>query len=400
MLLFRALKDKTVSRLWFGQLASNIGDEIYKVAFVWLAVDLIGTKTGYLSSIQLLVLLIFGILGGKWSDRWNPYKTMISIDLLRAMITLAPVIFYFLHRPTFTVLIISSIFISAMSAFFEPAIQTSLPLLIEDKNTLKGATGLLATTIRLARVLGPAIIGILSSFFATIHFFTLNAFSFLISAISIFSISKKFPIHKPEQSEKKEHILENFISSWKTLKKHPALYDVFIAKTITGGTWNLTYGLGIALLIHEFSDKNVKAFGLVMSAYGVGNVISALTVGNMQRKNPVPMLNLGLLWLGIGFIGIGLSYSLPLIIFFAAFSAVGGPLNDLPCTDMIQSTFHKKELTKIFRLRMTLDNLAALVFFLSSPALFHFFSTRTIILACGIITTLTGVWGLYRFRKT
>lgn len=86
MLLIKALKDRAVSRLWFGQLGSSIGDEIYRVAFIWIAVDLIGSETGYLASLQVFAILVFGVFGGKWADRWSAYRTMIWIDLSRARI--------------------------------------------------------------------------------------------------------------------------------------------------------------------------------------------------------------------------------------------------------------------------------------------------------------------------
>ncbi len=396
MLMTRALKNKSILLLWIGQLSSNIGDEIFKVAFVWLAVTQIGANTGYLSSIQLFVFLIFGILGGKWSDRWSPSQTMINIDLMRMLITLIPVLFFLMGKATFIPLVISSILIAALGAFFEPAIQTSLPLLCNDLPTLKGANGLLATTLRLARVLGPAIIGILSIYVATIHFFTINALSFFISAISIYLIQKNFPVHSTSHLEQDEHILKNFFDSWKLLKKNHELYDVYMAKTITGGAWALTYALGIALLIHEIFPGDVKAFGLVMGAYGVGNVSSALVVGNMQRKNPARMVYIGLACLGVGFIGMAISHSYAFIVFFSAFAAIGGPLNDLPSTDLIQTTIEMKDLPKIFRLKMTLDNLAALIFLLFAPILFHLLTVRTVIFGCGALTLGMSLFYLFK----
>ena len=398
MLMTKALKNRAVLLLWVGQLSSNIGDEIYKVAFVWLAVNQIGANTGYLASIQLVVFLAFAVLGGKWSDRWNPYRIMINVDLMRMLITLIPVLFFFLGKPTFIPLVVSSVMIAAMSSFFEPAIQSSLSLLCHDRATLKGANGLLATTLRLARVLGPAIIGILSVLMATIHFFSLNALSFFISALSIFLIRKSFPKHSTAHLEMDEHILQNFSDSWKLLKSKKEMFDVIMAKTFMGGAWALTYGLGIALLIHESYPGDVKAFGLVMSAYGLGNIISALVVGNMERKNPARMVYIGLACLGVGFIGIAISHSYPLIVFFSAFTAVGGPLNDLPSTDLVQSTFQIKDLPKIFRLKMILDNLAALIFLVGSPFLLHAFNVRTVIFGCGVLTIILSLY--YLFKKT
>lgn len=399
MLMFSALRNKTVSRLWMGELTSAVGDEIYKVAFVWLAVGMIGSNTGYITALQTLALLCLGLLGGKWSDWWNPYRTLIRIDVLRAMITLTPVILYYLDITSFPALVLSSVLLVGLGAFFEPALQSSIPQLVTDKTILRGANGLFSTSMRLARVMGPAIIGILSGFVSTIHFFTLNAISFIVSVWSIYSIRKKFPAHTTAHLKKGDHMLQNFLDSWKLLKTNRELYKVVIAKTIAGGAWGLAYGLGFALLIHETNPTDVKAFGLLMTSYGVGNALAAIIVGNMQRVRSAFLVHLGLLWLGVGFIGIALSHSFPLLLFFAAFTAVGGPLNDLPCTDLIQAKIELKDLPKIFRLRMTLDNAAAFAFMLVSPFVFKLFAVRTVILACGTITIAAAAWGLFERRQ-
>jgi DHA3 family macrolide efflux protein-like MFS transporter len=394
MLMFKAIQNRAVRSLWLGQLTSHIGDEIYKVAFIWLAIDVAGANTGLFGALQYVSVLAFGILGGKWSDRWKPYQTMMITDLIRAILTLTPVLFYYLEWPSFGALLVSSILISGFGAFFEPALQTALPQICKDRLLLKGANGLLSTSYRLARVLGPAIIGLLANLILTIHYFTLNALSFLISAIAIHSTKGYFRTSSDHHEISKETVLKNFSHSYQLLKDKNELFLVIMMKTIAGGTWGLTYGLGLALMMREFSGNDVQSFGLVMGAYGLGNVIAALIVGNMERKNSSLLVYIGLIWLGAGFIGIGASYSLPLILFFSAFTAIGGPLNDLPCIDMIQNSYSSKDIPRIFRLKMTFDNLAALILLLISPVLFHFFSIRSIIIACGFMTILAGAIGI------
>ncbi len=399
MQMIQALRNRSILNLWFGQLTSHIGDEIYKVAFIWLAIDVAGKNTGLFAAMQYVSVLAFGILGGKWSDRWNPFQTMMVTDLLRAILAMTPVLFHYLQWPAFGALVITSILISGLGAFFDPALQSSLPLICKDRKLLKGANGLLSTTFRLARVMGPALIGILASLILTIHYFTLNALSFVVSAICIRSVKKKFNSEVVHEAASTESMLGNLFYSFRILREKPIVFRVLILKTIVSGAWGLAYGLGIALMMREFSGNNVKAFGLVMGAYGVGNIITALVLGNMERKNSEWLVHLGLVWLGAGFIGIGLSHSLPLILFFSAFSAVGGPLNDLPSVDLIQGSFSGKDLPRIFRLKMTLDNLAYLVFLSLSPMLFHFLSVRSIIIACGAITIGAGAVGYQLMRS-
>ena len=93
--MIRALRKPQILRLWFGQAFSSIGDEIYRVGLIWLAVGVMGANTGYLAAAQTASLMLLSFVGGKWADQWNPRRTMIFVDLLRAVIVLIPVIISF-----------------------------------------------------------------------------------------------------------------------------------------------------------------------------------------------------------------------------------------------------------------------------------------------------------------
>ncbi len=394
MLLLKALRNRAVSRLWIGQLGSAIGDDIYRVAFIWLAVDLIGPNTGYLASLQVLAVLIFGVFGGKWADRWSPYQTMIRVDILRAIITLTPVVLFYLHRPSFTALVISSILLAGLGAFFEPAMQSVLPVVAGDLSTLKAANGLMSTTLRLARVMGPAIIGLISTFAATIHFFTLNSFSYLFSALSVYSIKKDIPKIATTHRHDGQHILSSFLVSLRSARSHPIVFRSLVAKAANAGSWGVVHGLGIALLIHEISPKDVKAFGMVMGSYGVGNVASAIFLGNRERKHPERMIYVGLVWLGVCFMLMSITTSFPLFLLFTCIAAMGGPMNDLPFADIVQSEFSLVDIPRVFRVRMIFENLSHLVFLLIAPFLFHTFPVRSVIFGCGLFGLLIALYGL------
>jgi DHA3 family macrolide efflux protein-like MFS transporter len=394
MILVKALKNRAVFRLWVGQVGSSVGDEIYRMAFIWLAVSYIGEDTGYLAALQLLAVLGFGIFGAKWADRWSPYKTMIGVDLLRAVITLTPVVLFYLHRPSFVALVFSTICLSGLGAFFEPALQTVLPMAAGDAATLKAANGLMSTTMRLARVVGPAIFGLLSVFIATIHFFTLNAFSYLLSTWSVFSIRKSIPTTSLPESYEDGHILSSFLNSLKLLHTRKEVTKAIYSKSFTGGIWYLVYGLGMALLAHEIDGNSVKSFGMVMGTYGAGNLLGALVFGSLERKKSERMVYLGILSFGVCFPLVAISTSFPLLLLFTGLTGFVGPINDIAFTDLVQSHFKNRDLHKIFRLRLILETSFSLVFMAISPMLFHFFPVRTVIFSGGMIFLVVGLLGL------
>ena len=206
---------------WSGQALSAIGDEIYRVALIWFAVTLIGPDTGYLAAGQCAALLALSLVGGKWADHWDHHKTMIRVDTLRGLIVLLPVIFLpFLAHPfrCFG----SWRLPSRVWAHF--SIPRFRPLFLRFHRTWKPCKrrpGLWAgTTLRLARVVGPGIIGLLTPFVSTLHFFTLDAVSFFASALSIIALyrtgksvntgHKTVNLRKPERTSYREAVDPGF----------------------------------------------------------------------------------------------------------------------------------------------------------------------------------------------
>src|SRR3954469_10308999 len=81
---------RPIALLWGGQVLSALGDEIYRIALIWLAIDLVGSRAGYVGAVQSASLLIFGLLGGAWADRWDHRRAMIGVDTLRCIAVLIP----------------------------------------------------------------------------------------------------------------------------------------------------------------------------------------------------------------------------------------------------------------------------------------------------------------------
>src|SRR5579883_3279020 len=89
--MLRALRERAIVLLWGGQALSAVGDEIYRVALIWLAVGLIGERAGYLAAAQLGALFLLSATGGHWADAWEHRETMIRVDVLRGFLVLLPV---------------------------------------------------------------------------------------------------------------------------------------------------------------------------------------------------------------------------------------------------------------------------------------------------------------------
>jgi hypothetical protein len=403
MLLLKAFRNRSIALLWSGQALSAVGDEIYRVALIWFAVTLIGANTGYLAAGQCASLFALSLLGGKWADHWDHRKTMIWVDTLRGIVVLLPVVFLPFTSHPLPLLWFVALTLSGLSAFFDPALQATLPFYSKDAETLQAATGLMGTTLRLARVLGPGIIGLLGPFFSMIHFFTLDALSFFASAASIYALHRKSGAQRPGKSGAPSlarnptpplSFRQALASGFQAARGSKGMLFIVWTKGITGGAWTLAYSLGLALLAHKIAPHDPRIFGLIIASYGLGNVASVLIIANLRRTRHALLLFSGYVWMGVGFTFLALAHSLPLTLISAAIAAIGGPMNDLPFFDIVQARFAISEIPKLFRLRMALDTGATLVAMLASPLLFLKFEVGTVILFCAVVMLFTGLLGL------
>ncbi len=396
--MLQALKQRAIARLWFGQALSTIGDQIYGVGITWLAVGLVGADAGYMHAGQAAAMMIFSLVGGYWADRWSPVKTMVFTDMIRAGVVLIPVVWSYFSPISLGVLWFVSLALASSSAFFEPAMQTLLPRLARDRESLVSATGLMATTFRMARMVGPTIVGLLSSVIPMIHFFTVNALTYIASAFSLNSI----PAIDPEATsfggtKAQEHgsIWVTIKSGYDAVKARPGVMSIFVVRAVNGGSWIVVMGLGLALFVREMTGSaDARQFGLVMGSYGFGNFFGALFFGNIRRASNSFMIFGGYIWLGVMFVLMGFAPTIGWVMAAAAVAGFSGPMNDLGFIDMIQRRFPVDELARVTRLRIVLETGVWLFCMLLAPSLFRMFPVRAVIIACGVVYAACGVVGL------
>ena len=198
-LLLRPLGIRRVGLLWGGLTLSAVGDQLYAVALVWVAVGVFGPAAGYLSALQAACGMLAALLAGRWADRWDQRRAMAGADGVRAAVLLGLVGLVagrgaarrrWRSRVAIVVL-------AAGEAVFRPALAATLPGLLPDRALLPAANALFDTTERSARLLGPGLVGVLAGALPVVHFFSLDAATFLLSALAILRLGPRASRHAP-----------------------------------------------------------------------------------------------------------------------------------------------------------------------------------------------------------
>ena len=410
MRLLQPLRTREIALLWGGLSLSAIGDQLYTVTLSWVAVAVFGSAAGYLTALQAAVMLFAALGLGRWVDRWSAQRTLIAADLVRMVVLLGLVWSWLaLDRPAALPLIVVIIVLAVGQAVFQPALQLVLLGLLPDRALLPAANALMDTTDRSARLLGPGLVALLAGALPTVHFISLDAVSFLLSASALLLIRRRRPLElaRPPLDETMWQAVARGIGA---MTAHPLLGYILRTTALVNGAWYAAFFLAIPLLIERDGLRGpggtgLGAFGLVIAAYGCTNLLSTLLLGGRPMKlRPQWQMFSGGLITGMGTSSIAVvpflpqEWRLPGLAASAALAAFGGPMKDIPFAVLRQIRLAPHDLAAGVRAYIAANSAGALTAMLLAPALLNYLNPAAVIFLCGAVIMATGATGLFRHQ--
>ncbi|TCP53342.1 putative MFS family arabinose efflux permease [Tumebacillus sp. BK434] len=374
--------------LWLSQFLSAFGDQLYLIAITWLAVQQMGSSAGLLTGAGTVTALLLGLFGGAYADRFDRRKTMIVSDLLRALLVgLLPLSWYWFGDGTLWPLMLAHVLVAALGTLFQPALQASLPVLCREQSVLYAANALIDSTHRFARILGPGLTGLLLLWLALPDFFLLDAMTYLVSGAVLLLIGKEFPSRPPKGAAPKR-IGHDIRTAWHLLLQDKLLLLALSSLAVVNVAWGAAFMIGAPLLSDSASD-----YGLIVAAYGIGNVLSLLVTGGLAAKVGFRAMFLGQLILGAGFAVMGIG-SLQIAMLGAAIAAFGSPIGDLLILGRIQTGFPPEHVGKLYSIRQLFAGAGLAVGLLLAAPLYQLVTPSTGILLCALLIVASGLYGL------
>ena len=391
--------------LWGGLATSAVGDQLFTVALAWIAVGVLGAGAGYLTALQAACVLATALLGGRWADRRQHQLLMVAADLARTAV-LGVVVAAWLWRgaPPAWALVLAVVSLAAGQAFFRPALQALVPVIVPHRAQLPAANALLDTTDRIARLLGPGIVGLLSGVLPLVHFVTLDAATFIASALALAGIGRLRALPASARPER-ETALASALRGFVALRRLPLLHYMLATAGVVFGAWYGAMFLGIPLMLAG-TGGGLGGYGLVIASYGSTNLLATLVVGSRDvPARPAAMIFGGLALVGAGTAMIGIAgltvasaWLLPALCVAAAFGAVGGPMEDVAVAVLRQTRVPQAEQAAVMRAFLVSSNLGMLVAFLAAPRVFDALGPAATVALCGaaILTVAGGGIALHR----
>jgi MFS family permease len=271
---FRALEVRNYRLYWFGQLISQSGSWMQRTAQDWLVLQLTHSPfaLGLVTALQFLPIMLLSLVGGVISDRMSKHKLVLVTQTAALIQTLIFAILVATNMIQLWHIYILATAQGIINAIDNPARQTFAVELV-GREHLVNAVALNSMTFNGARIIGPALAGLLIAKVGTASTLWVNAVSFVAVIVGLLMMdpSAFFSAPPPLTGPAGRRLLEGLAYVWRT----PSVMLIMIIVAAIG-TFGYNFSVVIPLLAGFVLHTDATGFGGLSAFLGAGSLIGAI----------------------------------------------------------------------------------------------------------------------------
>jgi MFS family permease len=274
----RAFRHRNYRLFFAGQLTSLVGTWMQTVAQSWLVYRLTGSATllGLVGFASQFPIFLLSPVAGAVADMYPRRRTMIVIQSLMMLLAFPLAVLTLMHRIQVSDVIVLAILLGIVNAFDIPVRQSFVAEMV-GREDLINAIALNSSMMNGARIIGPAVAGILVSVVGEGWCFFLNGLSYLAVIIGLIFITAGNNRPREHEGSRIEAILEGFRFALHTRPVRALLLLLGVVSLM---------GMPYSVLMPIFADKilkgGAKGLGLLMGSSGVGALLGAAVLAGRQ----------------------------------------------------------------------------------------------------------------------
>lgn len=279
---FRSFRHANYRRFYVGNLLSNTGSWMQRIAQDWLVLDLTHSPTalGIVTGLQFGPAILFSLHGGALADRFDKRRWIIWTNTVAALCALAVGLLVVSDRITVMHVYVIATVLGVVSAVQAPIWQTFVHDLVGEAD-LPNAIALNSTNFNIGRLVGPALSGYLIALFGTGPSFLINAASYGASIAALATL-RRDELFTRERSGTGP--ADGIPAGLRYLRGRRDILIV-LALIGTAGTFGLNNQMFMALMCRNVFQVEADSFGVLGSALAVGSITGALVTAR-RRKPP------------------------------------------------------------------------------------------------------------------
>ncbi len=317
--MFRGFKYRNFRLFFPGLAVSQIGIWIQNIAISWLVYDI--TKSPFIMGLIMffnaIPLFLITPFAGVIADKFDRHKLLMTVQILFALQAFLMTVLTYTGLIAIWNIIILGMFLNCIAAVDGPLRQSTFICLVDDKKDLGNAISLNSSCFNLARLLGPAIGGVIIAYFGVGVCFLVNFICLVPSIILV-----KMMVIKDVKCEKIMHetifegLKEGFLYCFRT----PQIFTLLM---YLGAFCFLImiYPMLMPIYTADVLKEKADVLGFLLGATGVGSLLSSLLLAmKTTTSNLRQIIFYGTVLSCLCFISIGLIKS-EFILMFLMFGA-------------------------------------------------------------------------------
>ena len=281
----RALNHRDFRRFFAAQLGALVSGWMHTVAQSWLVLQLTDSplRLGLIGTLQFGPILLFSIVTGAFADRLPKRRVLVTTQVTLAVLALVLAALVVSGRVRYWHVGVVAVLAGLAQAFDTPARQSYMAEMV-GKADLVNAVALNSAAFNAARIVGPAVAGLVIARFGVVPAFLVNALGILGVGLTLLTLPAGRAAVRRGTT-----VLEEVAEGVRYAARTPVIRLVLgLLFVVSITVFNFT--VYVPLLARHVLGLGAEGFGFLMAALGVGAVAGALTVGFWRA--PLPPLGI------------------------------------------------------------------------------------------------------------
>jgi predicted MFS family arabinose efflux permease len=324
---FSALHYRDFRLLWFGAFTSTTGTFMQTLAQGWLVYTM--TNSALLLGVDGFLatgpMLLFSLFGGVIADRLERRKIMLLSQYFQMAFALVLAALVYTHTVQVWHIFVLSFLTGSAQSVSGPAYISLLPLLVR-REDVPNAIAMNSMQFNLARVIGPALGGVVFGLWGASVCFLVNGVSFIAVIIAL-SIIRIPPVH--ESRNRDTGMLDEMKEGFRFVIRRPKL-QLLTFLAFAGTFLGIPMFTMLPVVAKSIFNLGPRGLSLLQADYGIGSVVGALFVASSShaaKKGKIALLmQLAFAFTLVAF-GISRTLTASLVIGFLAGACIVGVIS-------------------------------------------------------------------------
>jgi MFS family permease len=276
---FNSLEVPNYRRYFTGQVISLSGNWMQTVTALWLVLSLTnsGFAVGLTTALQFLPMLLFGAYGGLLADRFPKRKLLFVTQILMTIPAAGLLLVTAFHVEEPWMIFLAVFLFGAVNCVDNPTRQ-SFVIEMVGQDRLVNAVSLNSVIIEVARIVGPAIAGVLIATVGVVPCFAINLATFAAMLLALWSMDPRALQAPPPATRKRGAIRDGL----RHVRRTPEL-AVPLALMALVGTLGFNFQVALPLLAKFTFGGGAGSYAVLVCSMGVGSITAALVNGHRGK---------------------------------------------------------------------------------------------------------------------